>query len=623
MVEARELGGSQKARRVLAFALGLSLALFHLYSSGIGLLPTEIQRPVHLALALSLIFFLYPLASRKWAFPLDVMLAILSLVGAGYIAVAHEAIAFRGGRPLAFELVLGFMTMVLVLEAGRRVLGPILPILAIIFILYCYFGRLAPGFFQHRGVSINRLIQHMYLTHEGLFGVALGVSSTYIFMFILFGAVLSQGGGVRFFNNLAQALTGRLTGGPAKVAVIASGLMGTINGSSVANVATTGAVTIPLMKKAGFDPEEAGAIEACASTGGQIMPPIMGAGAFIMSEFLGISYLSIAIAAVFPAILYFLSIFASVHFISQKKGLKGQGTGARIKEVLFADGHLALPLIIMVGMLLASYTPLKASFVAIIALWLVGLTRKNTRLGPKSLATAFVTGAKGGALTAMACATVGFLVGTFSLTGLGLSLSTHLLALTKGLLFPTLGLAMLACLVMGMGLPTTANYIVCSAVIGPALVKLGVWPLGAHLFLFYFGLLADITPPVCLASITAAGLASASAAKTGLKAFILSWPSFVLPYLFIYSPEIIWQKGGFLDITGVVGSAALGVISWSAGLNGFFQGDLPKPLRFLALLTGLALFWPEGTIKMFGVVGFGLFWLARHLRSQRTLKLAF
>lgn len=611
-------------RETAVIILGVIMSLFHLYSSGIGLLATPVQRSVHLALSMSIVFFLYPVSKKKWGLRLDGLFSLLSVIGSGYIALFHEAIAYRGGRPLPYELVLGLMTMLLVLEAGRRVLGRIMPVLALIFLFYCYFGQYAPWFFKHRGVSIARLVQHMYLTHEGLFGVALGVSSTYIFMFILFGAFLSGGGGIRLFNNIALALTGRLSGGPAKVAVVASALMGTISGSSVANVATTGSVTIPMMKKAGFNPEVAGAVEACASTGGQLMPPIMGAGAFIMSEFLGIPYLTIATAAIFPSILYFLSIFLSVHFIAKRDGLGGVGGGSKLGSILLADGHLAVPLFVMVGLLLAHYTPNMASFAGIIALVAVGSVRAGTRMNAKMIIQTMAEGAKGGVVTATACGVVGFLVGTFSLTGLGQALSVNIMELTHGDLWSTLILAMAACLVLGMGLPTTANYIVTSTVIAPALAPLGVLPLSAHLFIFYFGIMADITPPVCLASITAAGLAGASAFRTGVRAFVLSWPAFLLPYLFVYAPEVLLQRGSLLEITGIVLSAALGLVAVCAACQGYLDGKLGIGLRFLLLLAGLGLYMPQPLPTTLGLLLLGVVLIQRLcLRAQnrrRALK---
>jgi TRAP transporter 4TM/12TM fusion protein len=590
------------ARSVAALVLGVGMSLFHLYSSGIGLLQTPVQRSIHLAFALALVYVLYPSSKKSWALPLDAVLAALSVAGTGYIALYHVDIAFRGGRPLPREIWLGLMTIVLVLEAGRRVLGRVLPSLAIIFLLYCYFGRFAPFLFRHRGYSLTRVVQHMYLTHEGIFGVALGVSSTYIFMFILFGAFLSRGGGIRLFNNVAVSLTGRMAGGPAKVAVVASALMGTINGSSVANVATTGAVTIPLMKRSGFKPEVAGAVAACASTGGQLMPPIMGAGAFIMSEFLGLPYATIAAAALIPSLVYFMSIFLSVHFISLKSKIGGMDQGRKLSDILLEDGHLFLPLILIIGMLIKHFTPLRSSFVGIIAMVLVCALRRGTRMGPKSFALALADGAKGGVITATACAVVGFLVGAFSLTALGPTLSINILELTGGRLLPTLMTSMLACLVLGMGLPTTANYIVTSTVIGPALVKLGVPPLAAHLFIFYFGIMADITPPVCMASITAAGIASASSYKTGLWGFFLAIPAFIVPYLFIYTPQIIMSGSGPVQIILYSSAVALAVYCLCSSFHGWLLRPLGAFDRALLLLASAGLFWPGSLTTMAGLV---------------------
>ena len=589
-------------RGVAVLVLGVGMSLFHMYSSGIGLLQTPVQRSIHLAFAMALVFMLYPVSARRWALPADVVLALLSAAGTGYIALFHVDIAFRGGRPLPREIWLGVMTIILVLEAGRRVMGKVLPSMAVLFLLYCYFGRFAPFLFRHRGYSLSRVVQHMYLTHEGIFGVALGVSSTYIFMFILFGAFLSKGGGIRLFNNVAMSLTGRMSGGPAKVAVVASALMGTINGSSVANVATTGAVTIPLMKRSGFKHEVAGAVEACASTGGQLMPPIMGAGAFIMSEFLGLPYATIAAAALIPSVLYFMSIFLSVHFISLKLRIGGMTGGRKLSEILWEDGHLFLPLALVVGMLIRHYTPLKSSFAAIIAMLLVCALRPHTRMGPKSLCLTLAEGARGGVITATACAVVGFLVGSFSLTALGPTLSINMLELTGAKLLPTLMTSMLACLVLGMGLPTTANYIVTSTIIGPALIKLGVPPLAAHLFIFYFGIMADITPPVCMASITAAGLASASSFRTGLWGFFLAVPAFIVPYLFIYTPQIILAEGSILQIILYSLAVALAVYCLCSSFHGWFIRPIGSVERALLVVASAGLFWPGSVSTAVGLL---------------------
>ena len=589
-----------KIRTNAAFALCVAMSLFHLYTAGIDLLQTPVQRAVHVGFVLVLVFLLYPLRRWRW---IDVLLALCSIAGTGYIALFSDAIALRGGKVLPYELVLGTLTLIAVLEAGRRVLGRTLPLLGLAFLLYCRYGRYAPSIFMHRGYSLERIVQHMYLTTEGVFGVAVGVSSTFIFLFILFGAFLSGSGGARFFNNLALSLTGRSPGGPAKVAIVASGLLGTINGSSIANVATTGAFTIPLMKKAGYTPEEAGAIEACASTGGQLMPPIMGAGAFVMSEFLNVPYARILSAAIVPALLYYAGLFLNVHLRARRAGLKGLGGDAPgVREVLRDDGHLLLPLLLIIVMLMRAYTPLKAAFWGILVMVGVAGLRRHTRMGPRLVVKTLADGARGAVGTGIACAVVGFVVGGSSLTALGPTLSDNILDLAGGALLPTLFLAMGACLLLGMGLPTTANYIVTSTVVVPALVKMGVPPLSAHMFVFYFGIMADISPPVCLASFTAAGIAGANAASTGTRALLFALTSFLLPYLFIYNPAILMEGGSLLSVLEVSVGAAVGIVTFAAALQGWWRVRLSVPLRAAALVAGALCFVPHGPLRIVGTL---------------------
>jgi len=466
--------------------------------------------------------------------------------------------------------------VILLVEAGRRVVGNVLPCLSMIFLAYCYFGNYAPGIFQIRGYSVSRIIQHMYLTPEGIFGLALGVSATFVIVFIIFGAFLSQSGGARFFNELALAVAGGRPGGPAKVAVVASGLLGTISGSSVANVATTGAFTIPLMKRVGYEPYYAGAVEACASTGGQLMPPIMGAGAFVMSEFLGIPYLTIAGAAVIPAFLYYTAIFTNVHIRARKKGLEGLPKEQLpvFKEVMLSDGHLIIPVIVIIVTLLMKYTPLRAGFIGVVSVVLVSSLKKKTRMNFATVVRALEDGARGALGVALACALVGFIVGTSSLTSLGLTISNNIIDIAGGNLLLTLVMSMCACIILGMGLPTTANYIVCSTIIAPALIGMSVLPLAAHLFVFYFGIMADITPPVCLAAFTGAGIAGASPSKTGFTATRIAIASFMLPYCFVYNPMLLLQKVVFWELVILVLSALLGVIMLAGALEGWMFRDL-------------------------------------------------
>ncbi|MCC8194573.1 MAG: TRAP transporter permease [Deltaproteobacteria bacterium] len=588
MAQEHSLGAAIVSNREkAAFVVCLCMSLFQMYSAGIGLLQTPVQRSIHLTFVLAIIFLMYPSRFRGGTF-IDMLFLAGSLVGAGYIALFSDAIAMRGGKPMPHEMVLGIITMVAVFEAGRRVLGKALPILALVFLGYCFIGRYAPMMFAHRGYSLERVVQHMYLTTEGIFGIALGVSSTYVFMFILFGSFLSGGGGASLFNNIALSLTGRMAGGPAKVAVIASGLLGTISGSSIATVVTSGSFTIPMMRKAGFTAEESAGITACASTGGQFMPPIMGAGAFIMSEFLNVSYGLVALSATIPALLYYGAVFLNVHFMAKRYNMKGTDTNVeKIGAILRKDGHLLLPLVLIVAMLIMHYTPLKSAFWAIIAMVCICALKRRTRMGIFQIGDALADGARNAIGTAIACAVVGYIVGSFSLTGLGLKFSINIMELTGGSLFLTLAMAMVACLVLGMGLPTTANYIVTSTIVVPVLVKMGVVGISAHLFVYYFGIMADITPPVCLASFTAAGLANADATRTGLKAFYFALPSFFLPYLFIYSPEILLQSATVWNVSLVILRAFLGIAALAAALNGWLFRPLPVIARPLLFVSGV------------------------------------
>lgn len=603
----------------------VAMAAFHLYTASIGVLPIAIIRAVHLTFAIVAVFILYPATRKgsKTSVPwYDWILAGLSCGVIGYIVVMFNEISRRGALPMPYEIVLGAAAIVLILEGGRRIVGNVLPVLSSLFLFYCYFGRIMPGMFMHRGYSLSRIIQHMYLTPEGIFGVALGVSATFVVMFIIFGAFLGRSGGARFFNELALALAGSSPGGPAKVAVVASGLLGTINGSSVANVATTGTFTIPLMKRVGYQPEYAGAVEACASTGGQLMPPIMGAGAFIMSEFLGISYLRIAAAAIIPALLYYTAIFVNVHIRARKRNLRGLSRDELpvIREVLKKDGHLLIPIGVVIAALLMKYTPVAAAFFGVVSVVVVSQLRPHTRMGLKSILEAMEEGARGSLGVAMACALVGFVVGTSSLTSLGLTISNNIIELSGGKLFPTLIMAMVASLVLGMGLPTTANYIVCSTIVAPALIGMNVLPLAAHMFVFYFGIMADLTPPVCLAAFTGAGIAGAQPGKTGLTATKIALVAYFIPYSFVYTPMILLQAPNLVHLAILVGSSLLGIVSLAASLEGWLFRDLKNFERAVLLPLAVATFMPQvGVNLVSGGLLVLLFFLVKRTAKPETV----
>jgi TRAP transporter 4TM/12TM fusion protein len=606
------------------------MALFHLYSSTIGMLTTNIQRTYHLGFTMVAIFLLYPARkkSSKTRFSwIDISLAVLSLVVNGYLITNFDNIVRRGARVTELEFFLGILAILLVIEAGRRVLGYGLPILATIFLLYNYFGSYAPGLFAHRGYPVERILQHMYLVPEGIYGVALGVSATFVFLFILFGAFLNESGGAKFFNDLAMSVAGTRPGGPAKVAILASGLLGTINGSSIANTATTGAFTIPLMKKVGYKPHFAGAVEAAASTGGQIMPPVMGAAAFIMAEFLAVPYTFIIKAAIIPAILYYFCIFMSVHFVAKKEGLKGipKEMLPDIKQVMITRGHLVLPLLAIIFLLIRGFTPVFAAFWGIISVIAVSFLRKETRMTPVKILNALEQGARSALGVAIACALVGFVIGTSSLTGLGLVISNNLVVLAGGSVLLTLVFAMIGCLVLGMGLPTTANYIVTSTIIAPALVRLGILPISAHLFVLYFGIMADVTPPICLAAFTGAGIAGANPLKTGLTATKLAIAAFLLPYVFVYSPQLLLQDVTLIVIIPLIFTSIIGIIAIAGSTMNYLLIDNLLIERIMLLGCGVILVIPGYLSDAVGLLVFlavVLMQIARRKRVEANLEQA-
>ncbi len=619
----RKLGGIQ-GKFVTAWLVCMSL--FHLYTAGIATMPITIQRAVHLTFAIVAVYILFPASKKSSKLSTPLYDWILAAAGGGvcaYIVFFFNNIARRGAEPLPYEIWLGIAAILLVIEAGRRVVGNVLPCLSIFFLGYCYFGNYAPGMFQIRGYSLSRIIQHMYLTPEGIFGLALGVSATFVIVFIIFGAFLSESGGAKFFNELALALAGGTPGGPAKVAVVASGLLGTINGSSVANVATTGTFTIPLMKRVGYPPHYAGAVEACASTGGQLMPPIMGAGAFIMSEFLGIPYLTIAAGAIIPAFIYYTAIFTNVHIRARKDGFLGLPKEQLpvVRDVMIERGHLLIPVIVIIVTLLMKYTPLRSGFIGIVACVVVSMLKANTRMGIKQLIHACEEGARGALGVALACALVGFVVGTSSLTSLGLTISNNIIDISGGNLLLTLIMAMVACLVLGMGLPTTANYIVCSTIIAPALIGMKVFPLAAHMFVFYFGIMADLTPPVCLAAFTGAGIAGADPAKTGFTATKIALCSYIMPYMFVFNPMLLLHKVVLWELIVLTVSATLGVIVLAGALEGWQYRFLRIFERAVMVIFALAAIHVSMISSVIGIVGISVILLyLKKTKHQEVLR---
>ncbi|MDI9370170.1 MAG: TRAP transporter permease, partial [Synergistota bacterium] len=591
-----------------------------------GLMQSLIQASVHLAFVLVLVFLLYPISPKlvqndiPWY---DYALAILGAFVTLYLVVEFDSLIGRAGLPTTMDIVVSFLGIAVLLEATRRVTSPVLPIIAICFLLYCYFGRSFPSLFQHRGFNIYRIVNHMYLGTEGIFGIPLSVSATFVFMFILFGSMLEQTGMGKFIIDLAMALAGWATGGPAKVAVISSGLMGSISGSSVANVCTTGMFTIPLMKSVGYKPHFAGAVEAVASTGGQIMPPVMGAAAFIMAQFMGVPYIHVALAAVVPALLYYFAVIIQVHYEANRLGFKGlpREQLPPLFRLLRQKGHLLIPLIGIIYFLIGGYTPLKAAYNGILITIVVSWLNKETRMTPARFLAALESGARAALGVACACATVGIIVGTATLTGLGLRIASAIVTLAGGSLMLTLLLTMVACILLGAGLPTTANFIVTSTMAAPALAHLGVPPMAAYMFVLYFGIAADLSPPVALAAYAGAGIAGAEPMRTGMTAVKLALAGFIVPFIYVYNPILVLVDFSLFPFIMATITALIGVMLLGMTTIGYYKGELKLWKRVLAFVGAIGLLIPGWQSDLFGLAILGLIYIIQTKTFENSTSL--
>ncbi|MBS4217981.1 TRAP transporter permease [Bacillus sp. FJAT-49711] len=595
---------------IIVFIGLLAFSTFQLYASIAQTVPRQILLSVHLGFALSLIFLLFP-ASRKtrkkdsvaWY---DYILALLAVGVGAYWPLMLDTIVNRVGVLTTLDLTVGTIGILLTLEATRRAVGLPITIIATLFMAYAYFGQSMPGFLAHRGLNFEGLVNTMFFTSQGILGTPLYVSATFIFLFLLFGAFLVKTGVGQYFNDLALSIAGRRIGGPAKVAIFSSALQGTISGSSVANVVTSGSFTIPMMKRLGYRKEFAGAVEAAASTGGQIMPPVMGAAAFLMVEFIGgISYWDIAKAAAIPAILYFSGIWIMTHFEAKRVGLKGlpKEQLPNRKEVL-SKIYLLIPILMVIILLMSGVSVMRAALWSIVGTIVVSSIRKDTRIGFTKMIEALVDGARTALSVAAATASAGIIVGVVTKTGLGLKLANGLVGLANEQLLLTLFFTMLTSIVLGMGSPTTANYVITSTIAAPAIILLGVPALSAHLFVFYFGIVADITPPVALAAFAAAGVAGGEPIRTGVNASKLAIAAFVIPYMFVLSPELLMIDTSIPYLLWVVFTAFTGMIGIGAGIIGYWYRKLYWFERIIAVAAGLMLMYPEGLSDTIGMILF-------------------
>lgn len=611
--------GSRKLQGILAVIVYVGLLAFscyQLYTAIFGVFTAQIQRSIHLGFALSLIFLLFPATknlrklkpSRRFLqIPwYDALLSLGGVLIGLYWPMNIDELVMRVGRINTIDLVVGILAILLVLEAARRVVGLPITIIAAVFLAYAYLGPIMPGFLEHRGISIERIVRTMFYSTDGILGTPIAVSATFIFLFLLFGSFLVKTGVGQYFNDLALAIAGRSIGGPAKVAVFSSALQGTVSGSSVANVVTSGSFTIPMMKKLGYKKEFAGGVEAAASTGGQLMPPIMGAAAFLMVEFIGgISYWEIAKAAAIPALLYFTGIWIMTHFEAKRVGLRGLSKEEMPDrwEVL-KKIYLLLPIVGLVYLLMSGMTVTRAALWAILIAIGVGLFNKETRMGPKDFLDTLVNGARTALGVASATAAAGIIVGVVTLTGLGLKLANGLIDLAGGVLLLTLFFTMIAALILGMGSPTTANYIITSTIAAPALILLEVPDLSAHMFVFYFGIIADVTPPVALAAFAASGISGGEPIRTGVQSAKLAIAAFIIPYIFVLSPELLLIDATWTEMVWILMTSIAGMLAIGAGMIGFWYRKLHWAERIIAVAAGILLIYPEGYTDVAGLITF-------------------
>jgi TRAP transporter 4TM/12TM fusion protein len=608
MDDHEEVNQVPRWRNRVAGVVGVLFSLFHFWNAYSGVFPGQQLTTVHLTGALMMGFLLKPAWERRWIHldsALSILCAALAIATGVYLFLAYETYNLRAGMPTITDVVFGIVLIIVVLEGARRIVGNGLTLLAVLFLLYMYLGSHFPSGLSHRGFSIFEIAETMYLGTDGIHGLPLQVSAKYVVMFIIFGALLQNSGGGQFILDLATTVFGHVRGGPAKVSVLSSSLFGTISGSAVANVMVDGWLTIPLMRRMGCSPAFAAAVEAVASTGGQIMPPVMGAAAFLMAEFLGISYAKVALAAAIPALLYYLALYFILDFEAVRQGW----TREAIKEAVnisrgnlrWVDSLHLFPLLVLVYfMFIQGNTPFISALWSCFAIMGIAQLFPKNR-GLRKIITSLSEGGKGAIEVAIACGAVGIVLGALTQTGMGIQLSGILTSLSGGNLYLLLILTMISSLILGMGMPTTACYIIVTVTVVPALIKLGVIPIAAHMFVFYFGIISGITPPVALAAYAAAGIARSDPFKTGWMAVRLGASGFIIPFMFVTGPSLL-LVGSVFTIARSLLTAIVGIVSLSAAIVGYGL----VPIRFWERIglgiAGILLIDPGWVTDVIGIV---------------------
>lgn len=594
----------KSALKKVSLILAICFVAFHLYTAAFGTMPGIAQKSIHLGFLL-VVFYINAMvdSEKRWEQIFLGIMALFALGGCAYITILDENLQLRAGIVYASDILFAILLIIAIFEACRRKMGNPLVIITLVFVAYAFLGKYIPGFLNQPGMTLKKFTSLVYLTTDGIFGSPLYASASYVVLFVLLGAIMSVSGIGDYMTNLATSLFGHMRGGPAKVAVVASGFFGSISGSPTANVIGTGTFTIPMMKKNGFEPEFAAAVEATASTGGAIMPPIMGSTAFIMAEMLGIPYTAVAKAALIPAILYFLAVLFGVDIYAAKHGLKGipRSQLPKVRSMLKQIYMLAPLIFLIFCMAVFNMTIVRSGLLTIIVTLVLVEINPKTRMTKEQWLQIPVQTVKSAVSVGIACAMAGIISGVIMGSGLGYRISSILTSVAGTSMLLLLVLTMVVSLIMGMGVPTTAAYLVLASLVAPTMIQLGIPPLAAHMFIFYFGCISSITPPVALAAYAGAGLAGCDPNKTGYKAFRLAFCSFLMPYLFVYNPVLL-MEGGVLDILWSLVTALIGAYLLASGFEGFFfRWSLKWFERPLMILGAVMLIVPGMVTDLVGI----------------------
>lgn len=602
-------------RQYITVVISVVFVMFQLYATLSGHITAQILRATHLAFVQLLAFLLFPASKKMRKDTLPWYDVVLALIGAScwmYIVINFDTLVRRSGINTALDVAIGIVGIIILFESCRRIVGLPIMIIAGCFVFYAFVGKYLPSFMHHRGYSLQRVVCHLFYNTEGIMGTPIGACSTFIFLFILFGALLEKTGIGQFFIDVCNSIAGGASGGPAKVAVLSSALLGTVSGSSVSNTVGSGSFTIPMMKRLGYKGEFAGAVEASASTGGQLMPPIMGAAAFLMAESLGMPYITIVKAAIIPAILYFTGIFITVHLEAKKLNLKGlpKDQLPKFMPLFLSKGFMMLPLLVIIYFLCAGKTAVFAALMGIVSCLIIGFAvslidlahGRRPTFNVKDIVDVMCAASRNIISVAIACGMAGIIIGIVTLTGLGLKMGAGLVTLAHGQLFLTLIFTMIASIILGMGAPTTANYLITSTITAGAIIQLNVLPLAAHMFAFYFGIIADVTPPVALAAIAGAAIAKAKPMRTAVNATKLAIGAFIIPYMFVFNSQMLMIDANAIQLIYILITALIGMFGISVALEGYGFGLTSNIIeRLLFAAGGLLCVIPEGMTDIIGL----------------------